>query len=66
MLETRDLAGLALGLDISKLNDVATMNSSPTKNSRKNAQAQAPNQAKRKKGLAVTPLFTRPGVDPFD
>ncbi|MCX6992774.1 MAG: vitamin B12-dependent ribonucleotide reductase [Kiritimatiellaeota bacterium] len=67
MLETREPAGLALGLDISKINDDATMNSSPkTRNSRKNGQAQAPNQATRKKGLAVTPLFTRPGVDPFD
>ncbi|MEI7903522.1 MAG: vitamin B12-dependent ribonucleotide reductase, partial [bacterium] len=67
MLETREPAGLALGLDIGKINADATMNSSPkTRNSRKNGQAQAPNQATRKKGLAVTPLFTRPGVDPFD
>ena len=67
MLETREPAGLALGLDISKINDDATMNGSPkTRNSRKNGQAQVPNQAARKKGLAVTPLFTRPGVDPFD
>ncbi|MBU0716105.1 MAG: vitamin B12-dependent ribonucleotide reductase [Verrucomicrobia bacterium] len=43
------------------------MNSSPkTRNSRQTGQAQAPNQAARKKGLTMTPLFTRPGVDPFD
>ena len=67
MIETRESAGLALGLDIGKINDDTTMNSSSkTRNPRKNGQAQAPNQVARKKGLAVTPLFTRPGVDPFD
>ncbi len=67
MLETREPAGLALGLDISKIENDAAMNNSPkTRNSRKNGQTQAANQTTRKKGLAVTPLFTRPGVDPFD
>ena len=67
MLETSDPAGLALGLDAGKINADATINGSPKiRNSRKNGQAQAPNQAARKKGLSVTPLLTRPGVDPFD
>lgn len=71
MLETREPAGLALGLDVGKINADATINPSAdgspkTRNPRKNGQAQAPNQATRKKGLAITPLFTRPGVDPFD
>ncbi|MFH1476170.1 MAG: vitamin B12-dependent ribonucleotide reductase [Verrucomicrobiota bacterium] len=67
MLETLEPAGLALSLDINKINADVIMNSSPkTRNSRKNGQAPAPNQTARKKGLAVTPVFTRPGVDPFD
>ena len=71
MLETREPAGLALGLDVGKINADATINPSAagspkTRKPRQNSQAQAPNQATRKKGLAVTPLFTRPGVDPFD
>ena len=68
MLETREPAGLALGLDDGKLNEAVVMNNVPkTRNTRKNSRPQTPaNQAVRKKGLAVTPLFTRPGVDPFD
>lgn len=67
MLEAREPAGLAMGLDANKINDDATMNSSSTtRNPRISTPNPAPNQAARKKGLAMTPLFTRPGVDPFD
>ncbi|MFA5343929.1 MAG: vitamin B12-dependent ribonucleotide reductase [Kiritimatiellia bacterium] len=67
MLETREPAGVILDLDISKTDAGTTINGAPkTRNSRKSGQTQAPNQTARKKGLAVTPLFTRPGVDPFD
>ncbi len=68
MLEAREPAGLALGLDTGKIKDDVIMNSVPkTRNNRKNGRSQASaNQAVHKKGLAVTPLFTRPGIDPFD
>ena len=57
MLETREPVGLALELDVGKINTDMTMNSSPkTRNSRRNGQAQTPSQVARKKGLAVTPL----------
>ena len=60
MIETREPAGLALDLkDISKMDNVAATNSSPkTMSSRKNGQSNTMNQRTRKKGLAVTPLFT--------
>jgi len=68
MIETRESAGLDLDLrDISKMDNDTTTNSSPkTRISRKNGKSNTMNQRSRKKGLAVTPLFTRPGVDPFD
>ena len=69
MLETREPVGLALGLDVGKINADATINPSAagspkTRNPRKNGQAQKPNQATRKKGLAISariPCFWRSG-----
>lgn len=67
MIVTRKGSGLELELEISKGGNGAAMHGLPkTKRGRKNGLPPAVTQRPRNKGLVMTALFTRPGIDPFD
>ncbi len=64
MLDARESVDLTLKLDDLIVEDRSAKSNSRTRNPRKDAMN--PSRSKTPKGLKIAPLFTRPGVHPFD